>query len=263
MVRTSIGARAFSGRWSPLVILTSATLACSCATHTGPSGGGQTENLPVYACHQVKTKIDIDGHFDEPAWQGAPLIGRFYQIETFAEARTKTEARLLWDQDSLYLAIRAHDRDLCSWGTKRDSDFLFRADVLEVFLQPDEDVPSRYEINVNPEGVIYDAFYPYGNTSATRFAAWNGTFEHAIALNGTLNEWRDEDQWWQLEIRIPFSSLPSLGDKLPEPGTTWRFHIGCYNFSVYLRGAEISSCVPFKETFHETEKYRYLRFVAE
>lgn len=264
MVGTNISACAFSGRRFPLAILTGMTLACSCATHKGPpAGGGQMEELPVYECRQVKTKIVIDGHFDEPAWQGGELIDRFYQIETFTEADTRTEARIVWDPDNLYVAIRADDRDLCALGKERDSDRLFRADLLEVFLQPGEDVPIRYEINVDPKGVVYDAFYPYGNTSATRFAAWDGTFEYAVALNGTLNDWQDEDQGWQLEIRIPFSDLPSLPGNLPQPGTTWRFHIARYNFSVYVRGAEISSCVPFELTFHEIEKYPYLRFVAE
>lgn len=77
-----------------------------------------------------------------------------------------------------------------------------------------------------------------------------------------MNNWRDEDKYWQLEVAIPFESLPTLKGKIPWPGDTWLFHLSRYDYSVYLpKGVELSSCAPLSRVdFHYYEDWLHLKF---
>ena len=57
--------------------------------------------------------ITIDGVLDEPAWRAAPAIGDLTQRQP-DEGRPptqRTEVRLLYDRDSLYVGVVAHDAE--------------------------------------------------------------------------------------------------------------------------------------------------------
>ncbi len=56
-------------------------------------------------------KIRVDGRLDDPAWQNAPPISGFTQSypSPGAGAVDKTEARVLYDDDALYIAMRRYD----------------------------------------------------------------------------------------------------------------------------------------------------------
>ena len=47
----------------------------------------------------------------------------------------------------------------------------------------------------------------------------------AVTIEGTLNDCRDEDEYWQLEVAIPFAGLPTLAGRTPQVGDQWRFHL--------------------------------------
>ena len=57
--------------------------------------------------------IVIDGNFDEAVWRDAPAIGDFVQREpTEGAAPTeRTEARVAYDDQAVYVAVRAFDRE--------------------------------------------------------------------------------------------------------------------------------------------------------
>ena len=86
----------------------------------------------------------------------------------------------------------------------------------------------------------------------------------AIGRRGTtLNDYRDEDQGWTLEMAIPFSSLPWMQDRAqPRIGEEWRGHFARWDYSVYLpEGKEISSTTPFtRVNFHQADKFQRLYF---
>jgi len=84
----------------------------------------------------------------------------------------------------------------------------------------------------------------------------------AITIEGTLNEYRDQDTCWQMELAIPLAGLPPLQGSKPKVGDKWLFLLGRYDFSVYLPdGAELSACVPLKVVdFHASDQWPELRF---
>jgi hypothetical protein len=78
-----------------------------------------------------------------------------------------------------------------------------------------------------------------------------------------LNDPSDVDEYWQLEVAIPFADLPTLDGRAPRAGDQWLFHLARYDYSVYLpEGVELSSCAPLRKVdFHRYEDWITLRFV--
>lgn len=208
--------------------------------------------------------VSVDGKLDEAGWERATPITRFMIPETFAEPVSKTNARLLWDRDYLYVGFQASDRDIWGYLRKHD-DGTCSEDVLEVFVQPDPEEGSYYNFEVNALGTCLDGWIPKGKQGLIgRGVLWNCPgVRTAVQVKGELNNWHDEDQYWQLEIAIPFASLPTLEGRRPEPGDVWKFHLARYDYSVYLpgEGRELTSCAPLsEENFHLHREWIPLRF---
>jgi hypothetical protein len=97
-----------------------------------------------------------------------------------------------------------------------------------------------------------------------RWSKWNcESLKLGVEIKGTLNNWKDKDEYWQLEVAVPFRDLPTLGGQIPESGDTWLFHLARYDYSVYLpEGVELSSSSPLsKVDFHRYEDWLPLKFV--
>ena len=57
--------------------------------------------------------IQIDGRLDEPAWQAATPVTEFIQNDPNEgqPASERTEARILFDGDAVYVGMRLYDRE--------------------------------------------------------------------------------------------------------------------------------------------------------
>src|SRR4051812_5918977 len=67
--------------------------------------------LPVAHATRTSSAIHLDGKLDEPAWRTAPVTDDFTQIdpEEGKPASQRTEVRVLYDDDALYVGVRLHD----------------------------------------------------------------------------------------------------------------------------------------------------------
>lgn len=217
-----------------------------------------------YNCIYITEKMKIDGLLNEQSWKKAETLN-FYLPITHKKPLSKTEGKLLWDKDYLYVGFKAYDKDIWGYLKKRDS-FTCREDVLEVFIKPELEKEPYYNFEINVLGTVYDAFNVRKNTAGGdyRWSKWNCKgLKLSTYIKGTLNNCEDVDEYWQLEVAIPFSSLPTLNRKSPKPQDTWLFHLSRYDYSVYLpEGVELSSCALLsKPDFHKYEDWIYLRFI--
>lgn len=214
-----------------------------------------------YTCNYTSSTIVIDGVVNEPAWQKAHAL-KFYVPVTHAHPVSPTEGKALWDDKNLYVAFNAVDKDL--WGTLTEHDSTtFHNDVLEIFFMPDPAGAIYYNIEINVLGAVFDAQQVPGMRMSER-VAWNCEgIEFTTALHGTLNKRDDVDESWQLEVAIPFSSIPILHGKSPIAGMIWPFHLARYDYSVYLpEGKELSSCAPMSMVkFHHPPDWLKLHFI--
>ena len=220
----------------------------------------------VYNCNYTSGPIKIDGLLDEPAWQTAETL-RFFIPVTHKKPISKTEAKLLWDKKYLYVGFKAYDKDIWSYYKERD-DPTCQEDVLEIFFKTDPVKEPYYSFEINALNTVYDAFNLRRNKAGgdRRWSKWNCQgLKSAVKIEGTLNNPQDIDEYWHLEVAIPFSDLATLKAKIPKPGDEWLFHLARYDYSVYLpEGVELSSCATLSEVdFHKYEDWFTLRFKGD
>lgn len=160
--------------------------------------------LPAHALEAYRLpadeKIVLDGNLDEPAWKRAPLLDRFWEIFPQAEvaARVRTEARIVYDRQALYVAVRAHDPDLTQLRAPfaRRDNVLADQDMIVLFVDPVGARKFSHFYRVNPRGSIGDGLFneDTGNEDFSPdfdFEVVTGRFEGG----------------WTAEFRIPFTSL--------------------------------------------------------
>ena len=75
---------------------------------------------PEYTCFRAAQPIKVDGVLDDPSWQGANLV-HLVLADTGEKPRQATEARLLWDDDYLYVSFVCQDTDIWATMTERDA----------------------------------------------------------------------------------------------------------------------------------------------
>lgn len=222
------------------------------------------EEMPpkiTYTCLFTQDPIQVDGFLREDAWKKAAAL-QFILPVSCTEPISKTEGKLLWDKDYLYVSFKAYDKDIWSYFDKRD-DATCREDVLELFIKTDPEKDPYYNFEINTLNTIYDAFVLKRGISSHRWSRWNCSgLMTGISILGTRNNWKDEDEYWSMEIAIPFSSLPTLEGKSPVCGERWLFHLARYDYSIYLpEGRELTSCAPLsKVNFHYYEDWLPLIF---
>jgi Carbohydrate family 9 binding domain-like len=196
--------------------------------------------------------MTVDGLLLEPSWDRAERTGRFVRSIDGKTAAAATEARLLWDEEALYAAFQCEDKDVATPFTSDDQP-LYTSNVVEIFLNPSGDLAHYVEIEVAPSNAIFDARFT--GRRAGMDLGWSSRARHAVRIDGTLNDPRDVDRGWTVELAIPFAALP--GAPHPRKGDEWRFNL------YRLRqppGEGQAYSPPMIGDFHALDKFATLRF---
>ncbi|HVK75952.1 MAG TPA: carbohydrate-binding family 9-like protein [Kofleriaceae bacterium] len=176
---------------------------------------------------QAPAPIVVDGKADEPGWQGAAATAAFQTAEGGPEPKGPTSAKLTWDEQNLYLFVSAEDDDVAStFGN--DDDPIWKADVIEVFIDADGNGSGYVELQVSPKNVHFDAWFPTVRPQSD--VSWSSGMTTAVNVRGTLNDSSDDDQGWDAEFAIPWAAVkganPAMAVTLPpKPGDTWRLNV--------------------------------------
>jgi hypothetical protein len=118
--------------------------------------------------------LAIDGRLDEPAWKAARSTGPFVDVRSGAEnpaIPTQGNARLLWDDQFLYVGFEVTDKKIHGgWPAGAKDPHLWEKDTVEIMFDPDGDGDNKdyYEIQINPQNLVFDTQYddynsPNGN----------------------------------------------------------------------------------------------------
>ena len=164
----------------------------------------------IYEAPTAAKPLEIDGKMDEAAWQKAPWTPFFVDIEGDAKPkpRFKTRAKMLWDDNYLYIAAEMEEPNL--WATYDKHDMvIFHEHDFEVFLDPDGDGLDYFEFEINARNTGWDLHLdrPYkDNGKADNDWAIPG-LTTAVSLRGTLNQPGDQDSGWTAEMAFPWSAF--------------------------------------------------------
>jgi len=145
-------------------------------------------------------RVTVDGRLDEPAWSQAPVATGFIQNDPRPDepASEKTEVRVLYDNENLYIGVYAYDSETgrliisdLSKDFNKDS-----GDSLDIVLDTFRDERNGYVFATNPAGAKWDA--QMANEGRETNDNWDGVWhvQSRIVADG-----------WIAEIAIPFRTL--------------------------------------------------------
>ena len=199
----------------------------------------------------------IDGALDEEAWRAAPRLGPLVHRVSGEEYLTYTEdgkerqqalqetyARLLWDEEALYVAFEVGDTDI--WV--RDSLSQHHDESVTVCIDDGGDEITYYVFTVNAANQVYD-YFSLIPAAPMDYNPWNRHIglphwdahglRTAVRVDGSIDRverWTqrpaaDRDRGYTVEMAIPWenfrtTSVPG-GQSIrrqvrPGPGEHWR-----------------------------------------
>ena len=192
----------------------------------------QTKMQPLsprgYVCRHTDTPIAIDGTMDDAAWAGAEWTEDFVDIEGPAKPkpRFKTRAKMLWDDEFLYVAADLEETDV--WGTRTEHDsVIFQDPDFEVFIDPDGDSHDYFEFEINALNTGWDLFLPKPYKDGGKADnTWEipGLKTAVDGVRGTINDATDRDGGWTVELAFPWHALATKVNRAtpPRDGAQWR-----------------------------------------
>jgi hypothetical protein len=174
--------------------------------------------IPRYEVKRATPRPVIDGKLDDKAWEAAAAIEFVFPWDFQTGAKQKTTARLLWDDDYLYVGYECDDADIVALRMERD-DPTYMDDAVEIFINPKPTQTGVYfGLEMNARGVLYD-YLMYDARYAFKRFNMQGVLL-ATFIRGTLNARGDEDKGWSLEVAIPWVNFEELSRR-PAPGAVW------------------------------------------
>jgi hypothetical protein len=146
---------------------------------------------------RLNGRIAIDGNIDDEGWRSAAHVTSFTAALPipFRAPQVQTEGYITYDADNLYVAMIAHDPNPSAIGASRvPRDRIFNDDFMGIILDTYGDATKAFELYVNPRGIEGDLFW----TSTNEDMSYDMIYDADAKIT---------DGGWQMEMRIPFSSL--------------------------------------------------------
>ena len=180
-----------------------------------------------YVCYRTNEKIKIDGKLNEKSWAKAADTESFVDIsgDGFPKPKYDTKARLLWDDDYLYVSAVLEEPDIVAHLTQRDT-IIYHDNDFEVFLDPEGDGQNYFEIENNARGVVFDLMLDRAYRSGGNFyVQWDCPgLKLAVHHDGTLNKHTDRDRSWTVEMAIPHKAITRNFNNPLKAGNVWRLN---------------------------------------
>ena len=198
--------------------------------------GSSSAQPKQYVCHRAPSEIKIDGHLHDAAWSTADWTDAFIDIvgPDHAKPRFRTRAKMLWDDTYLYIAAELEEPDV--WATLKTHDsVIFHDNDFEVFLNPTGDTLKYFEFEINALNTGWDLFLdkPYSKGGKADNGWEMPGYKSAVVIDGTLNDPRDKDRGWSLELALPWSAFVERSGKgRPNPGDSWRLNFSRVEWQV-------------------------------
>ena len=183
-----------------------------------------------YLCPRVSAPIKIDGSLSDPSWQDVPWSADFVDItgQDALRPTLRTRVKMGWDDDFFYVGAKLEEPHV--WGTITERNaVMFEDNDFEIFIDPDCDGLNYYEFEINALGSIWELSLPkpYGEGGKPVLGCNIAGLKSAVAVRGSLNDPRDVDAGWTVEVAIPWTGLRKYhtgGEAPPRSGDRWKIN---------------------------------------
>jgi hypothetical protein len=172
----------------------------------GPGGPEARRSLAALPLHE--RAISVDGRLDDEAWRDASVATDFvvHEPQSGAPSSQRTEARVVYDRDAIYVAMRMYDMSPDSIvGQLARRDQTVHSDWAYVGVDSYFDRRTGFVFGVNPRGVKVDLMI-YDDRSEN--VSWDAIWDVATAVDSL---------GWTAEFRIPLSQLRFSAESAGEP----------------------------------------------
>ncbi|MEE9432048.1 MAG: DUF5916 domain-containing protein [Melioribacteraceae bacterium] len=186
----------------------------------------------ILTIQKIDSKIIIDGIIDEPIWDKIKPLAITQKTPNAGDQPTqKTEIRIAYDNEYLYLSGRCYDTEpekIVANVKKRDH-ATKNTEWCGFMIDSYNDRENALAFFVTPTGSRFDAALSNDLVGPNSFnVSWNAYWDGASTRN---------ELGWFAEIRVPFTTLPFevIDGKVIMGITSWRY---------YARGDEIDIFPP-------------------
>jgi len=225
------------------------------------AGASEVPPPPSLKAQRLATPLQIDGKLEEAAWRTTGDTGAMVRTMSGAAGEFKASARVLYDDQRIYVGFTVEDDYLKSTFDRAD-DHLWEQDCVEIMFNPSGDGRNYFELQVSPRGIHFDTRYdsrrnprPFGHVD------WDSRVEAKATATGTPND-EAADEGYVVELAVPWSAF-ATGDppaQPPQPGSSWRV-----NFFVMDARAQGQKAVgwspPRVGDFHILDRFGVIDFV--
>ena len=239
-------------------------------------------NPKNYICYRNNLPLKIDGKLDESFWQKAEWTDDFVDIEgdLKPKPRFRTRVKMLWDNEYFYFAAELEELNVWANLTERDA-VIFYDNDFEIFIDPDGDTHEYYEFEMNAFNTVWDLLLikPYRD-GGPAVNAWDiQGLKTGVFVDGTINQPRDKDRGWILEVAMPWKILKECAhrDAPPKNDDQWRVNFSRVEWQVEVNDGKYSKVInlqtgkPFPEdnwvwspqgliNMHYPEMWGYVQF---
>ena len=196
-------------------------------------------NPKTYLCFKTDELISIDGKMDEPTWESAPWTDSFVDIEGNLKPAPffETRVKMLWDDNYFYFGAFLEEPHIWATLEARDA-VIFRDNDFEIFLDPDGDTHNYFELEINALETVWDLLLlkPYRDQKKVAVDSWDipGLISK-VAIDGSLNNSKDRDKSWSVEIAIPWKALEECAPNFhPKDGEQWKVNFSRVQWDVEI-----------------------------
>ena len=150
------------------------------ATAQAEAPAGAAEKPPQLRAAPLTQAPAIDGDvLGDPVWTAVPAQDGFWQTipDAGQPASERTELRVAFTAESLYVAVVCHDREptgIIASGSRRDGS-LDDTDSVRLVLDTFLDRENGFVFGTNPAGLEYDAQLTRGSAAAGRASSDRAT----------------------------------------------------------------------------------------
>lgn len=160
-----------------------------------------------------KGAIKIDGVADEADWKTATVFP-FAAHDGKSAVTRKTTAKMLWDNEALYVSFDVEDPDAFTTYSKRD-DPIYDSEATEIFIDADGDKDEYVELQAASDDLHFDAAFKGGPRKGMD-KSWNSPFE---------TKTKKTDKGYVSEWKIPVASLKDIPAGEPKAGARWKINL--------------------------------------